>query len=227
MIKKLVRYGNSQAIVLDRAILELLGIQEGGEVKLSIQDGALVIKPVVAVVEEKPVLKEPEIVAEMRKVREGYAQNIREAGDTVRTILLCNSANSALIEQLEGARDGQAAVKILGEFTLQSYPELKKKMMLLVGNFMGSMARLANASTTANQGELESWYKQDHDRIQEHLQELKAKQEYVYEAIEKVSREGFSGHRSLEGLLTPEVMELIVSSIMNQLQAEAIIGKIN
>lgn len=45
MIKKLVRYGNSNALVIDRAILELLGIGEGSFVKLSTDGKALTITP--------------------------------------------------------------------------------------------------------------------------------------------------------------------------------------
>ena len=46
MLKKLVKYGNSSAIVLDRAILELLGIKEGCAVKLSTDGKSLIITPV-------------------------------------------------------------------------------------------------------------------------------------------------------------------------------------
>jgi antitoxin component of MazEF toxin-antitoxin module len=34
MLKKLVKYGNSNALILDRAILELLNINEGAVLKL-------------------------------------------------------------------------------------------------------------------------------------------------------------------------------------------------
>jgi len=45
MLKKLVRYGNSNALVLDRAILELLNIGEGSTVKLHTDGTSLIITP--------------------------------------------------------------------------------------------------------------------------------------------------------------------------------------
>lgn len=45
MIKKLRKVGNSNALLLDKAILELLGLEEGGEVQLTVSDGSLVVTP--------------------------------------------------------------------------------------------------------------------------------------------------------------------------------------
>jgi len=45
MLKKLVKYGNSNALVLDRAILDLLNIGEGSVVKLSTDGKSLTITP--------------------------------------------------------------------------------------------------------------------------------------------------------------------------------------
>lgn len=45
MLKKLVKYGNSNALILDRAILELLNISEGAIVKLHTDGKSLVITP--------------------------------------------------------------------------------------------------------------------------------------------------------------------------------------
>ena len=52
MLKKLVKYGNSNALILDRAIMELLNIQEGSVVKLQTDGKSLIISPAQA---EKPV----------------------------------------------------------------------------------------------------------------------------------------------------------------------------
>lgn len=45
MLKKLVKYGNSNALVFDKAILELLNIKEGSVVKISTDGKALTITP--------------------------------------------------------------------------------------------------------------------------------------------------------------------------------------
>lgn len=46
MIKKLSKHGNSLALVIDRSILELLGIDEKTSLELSTDGEALVIAPV-------------------------------------------------------------------------------------------------------------------------------------------------------------------------------------
>lgn len=227
MIKKLVRYGNSQAIVLDRAILELLGIQEGGEVKLSIEGGALVLRPVLATVDCKPVLKQPEIIAEMRKVHEEHAQRAREVGNAMRAILLSHAANPALMERLEGVQEAEVAIKALGDFAFQGSPEFKERMWSLVHEHASAMFRLHKDNGPMKQAEVEAWCRQEYDRTQEHLEEVKIKQERTYADIKKIVEKGLRDYQTFESLLTPEVMELIVSHIMNQLQAEAMIGKIN
>lgn len=45
MLKKLVKYGNSNALILDRAIMDLLNIQEGSVVKLQTDGKSLIITP--------------------------------------------------------------------------------------------------------------------------------------------------------------------------------------
>ena len=45
MIKQLSKVGNSNALILDRAILELIGMEEGGEVELTVHNGSLIVTP--------------------------------------------------------------------------------------------------------------------------------------------------------------------------------------
>jgi antitoxin component of MazEF toxin-antitoxin module len=45
MIKQLRKVGNSNALILDKPILELLGLEENGQVQLTIQDGNLIVAP--------------------------------------------------------------------------------------------------------------------------------------------------------------------------------------
>ncbi len=46
MVKQLRKVGNSNALLLDKPILELLGIGEDSHVQLTIQDGVLIVSPV-------------------------------------------------------------------------------------------------------------------------------------------------------------------------------------
>ena len=58
MIKQLRKVGNSNALILDKPILELLGIEENGQVQLTIQDGNLIVTPA------RPRTVSPEVLKE-------------------------------------------------------------------------------------------------------------------------------------------------------------------
>jgi antitoxin component of MazEF toxin-antitoxin module len=45
MIKRINKVGNSSALILDKALLELVGLREGGEVQLTVRDGSIVVTP--------------------------------------------------------------------------------------------------------------------------------------------------------------------------------------
>ncbi|MCK4623958.1 MAG: AbrB/MazE/SpoVT family DNA-binding domain-containing protein [Phycisphaerae bacterium] len=46
MLKSLTKVGNSHAILLDKVIMDLLGIDAGSRVNLTVDGGSLVITPV-------------------------------------------------------------------------------------------------------------------------------------------------------------------------------------
>ena len=58
MIKQLRKVGNSNALILDKPILELLGLEEDGQVQLTIQDGHLIVSPA------NPHLVSPDVVSQ-------------------------------------------------------------------------------------------------------------------------------------------------------------------
>lgn len=45
MIKQLKKVGNGNALFLDKALLELVGLKEGGEVQVTVHEGAIIITP--------------------------------------------------------------------------------------------------------------------------------------------------------------------------------------
>ena len=45
MIKRLRKVGNSNALILDRALMELIGLDAGGEVQLAVREGSLIVTP--------------------------------------------------------------------------------------------------------------------------------------------------------------------------------------
>lgn len=46
MAKKLEKVANSHALVLDKAIMELVGLEEGGYVQITVRDGSIIMTPV-------------------------------------------------------------------------------------------------------------------------------------------------------------------------------------
>lgn len=228
MIKKLVRYGNSQAIVLDRAILELLGIEEGGQVKLSVEGSTLIVKPVElsAPVQAEPIsaVKEPEILAEIRKIHEGYEQHFAEDAQIIGKILTSKSADGDLITIFERSGDSTELITALGDFVLKNSPEFKERMRAHVREMMSGTARLFNNRGPAHEAEIQAWYRQEHDRMQEHLESQKIKQEKAYADVKKISAADLNDPDKLEGLLTPEILEQVLGRYMAKLHTEATIG---
>ncbi len=45
MIKRLKKVGNSNALILDKAIMELVGLMENGEVQLTVHNGSIIVTP--------------------------------------------------------------------------------------------------------------------------------------------------------------------------------------
>ena len=45
MIKKLRKVGNSNAIILDHAVMEMVGLEERGQVQVTIRDGSIIVTP--------------------------------------------------------------------------------------------------------------------------------------------------------------------------------------
>lgn len=46
MIKQLTRIGNSQGLILDKAILDLLNIKDGSSFEITTKNGGLFLKPI-------------------------------------------------------------------------------------------------------------------------------------------------------------------------------------
>jgi antitoxin component of MazEF toxin-antitoxin module len=45
VIKRLQKVGNSNAVILDKAVMELAGLDDGGSVQISVRDGSVIITP--------------------------------------------------------------------------------------------------------------------------------------------------------------------------------------
>lgn len=75
MIKKLTRTGNSVALVLDKQLLEQLGLDENGEVELSTNGQVLVVTPKRSAARERKFRKSAE------KINQKYAGLFRRLSE--------------------------------------------------------------------------------------------------------------------------------------------------
>ncbi len=103
MLKKLVKYGNSNALILDRAILELLNISEGSVVKLHTDGKSLTITPEKTAAQEEPSMTGTEIVQDHLQKKKSSAQDVISKG------------YPSLAEGTEGQAKLQEAVKKIME----------------------------------------------------------------------------------------------------------------
>jgi len=95
MLKKLMKYGNSHAILLNKSILDLLGLSGGDSVKLTIQGDTLLIKKAESVSEldrlefaseeskQKKVLDEQASMGRMQKSVEETMQDVLNNGQNL------------------------------------------------------------------------------------------------------------------------------------------------
>jgi len=68
VIRQLRKLGNSSALILDKPILELLGLEEDGQVLLTIEHGCLIVTPVhPRVVPEEELAEHIDYVMKKRK----------------------------------------------------------------------------------------------------------------------------------------------------------------
>jgi antitoxin component of MazEF toxin-antitoxin module len=75
MVKTIRKVGNSNALLLDKPILDLLGLREGGQVNLTVTDGSLVVTPVSPAVDQDKFQKSLDrVIRTRRKLLEKLSQ---------------------------------------------------------------------------------------------------------------------------------------------------------
>jgi len=75
MIKKLQKHGNSQALVIDKALMEALGIDEGTPLQISVSGHSLIVTPVDVGIGRQAVA---EAIAELRPKYGRMLKNLAE-----------------------------------------------------------------------------------------------------------------------------------------------------
>jgi antitoxin component of MazEF toxin-antitoxin module len=76
MRKKLVRHGNSRALVIDKAILELLKVEDDTEFDIQMRGTSLVVTPMTAATERAERLEEA-----IRESLEAYGDTYRRLAE--------------------------------------------------------------------------------------------------------------------------------------------------
>lgn len=75
MIKRLQRLGNSHALVLDKAMLEALGISPDSRVQLTVSGNSLIVTP------ENVGIGDEEVRRSIEKLRPRYADMLRRLAE--------------------------------------------------------------------------------------------------------------------------------------------------
>jgi antitoxin component of MazEF toxin-antitoxin module len=76
MKTKLIRAGDTVALVIDEAFVEQLGLDENSEVELSVRDGSLIIAPI------KDDSRRRRFEDSMNEIHEKYADVFRRLADS-------------------------------------------------------------------------------------------------------------------------------------------------
>ena len=75
MIKKLQKHGNSRALVIDKALMEALGIDEDTDLQISVSGHSLIVTPVDVGIGRQAVA---EAIAELRPKYARMLKNLAE-----------------------------------------------------------------------------------------------------------------------------------------------------
>lgn len=76
MIKKLKKVGNSNAVVLDKPLLELVGLREGDAIQIAVREGSIVLTPV-----SPALVPEDEFEAALEKVVRTRAKVLKKLSE--------------------------------------------------------------------------------------------------------------------------------------------------
>lgn len=80
MIKKLSRHGNSMAIVIDRAILELLAIDENTNLKMTTDGINIILTPQANV--KTITVNDPKLKAILKEITEEYDEDLKKLSNS-------------------------------------------------------------------------------------------------------------------------------------------------
>ena len=205
MLKKLVKYGNSNALVLDKALLELLNITEGSVIKIKTDGKSLIITPQNNGVEEGTIMhtitpqetisqvaqqsmaqyyKNPEeYMSEVRKLYARYDETIKKLNS-----LEYKEAVLKIDQQFKGNRFDPEYSKAITALHKKYAPELvqmDQEMQVLTKKYATKELeefRKPNSSFTSSVEK----FKHVHEKyryVQELLVKLNENSDYINESV--------------------------------------------
>ncbi len=151
MLKKLVKYGNSNALVLDRSILALLDISEGSTVKLRIEGDTLIIKAAEAV---KPT---DSLMLEVENIHD----QVRSKDDSTDCLLDMAEENMRnYCKQIEGNPDSMEVLKEWLPGT-ENEKKLQESYTKIMGKYQKELMTLSNEEFQKSLAALNKKYQGD------------------------------------------------------------------
>ena len=93
MLKKITKFGNSNALVLDRTIMALLNLEESSYVKLRVEGEKLIVS-----LPEHAVSADEKVQASIDRVRDSYTQAIDDSSDELQIKNLKSLAGNLEVE---------------------------------------------------------------------------------------------------------------------------------
>lgn len=80
MVKKLSKYGNSLAIIIDKPVLELLNISEETKLKIRTDGTRIIIEPI------RETEESADIISEDKKLQDIYEKLIKKYGPALKKL---------------------------------------------------------------------------------------------------------------------------------------------
>lgn len=163
MLKKLVKYGNSHALILDRSIMALLEIEEGAVVKLRIEGNALIVRA------EKNIQPTDALMTEMESMEERTMLHGSTQNPVMDRFRQSTQAYCKKIEKEPGT------MQLLKEWApgTENYQKLQEAYGVILKKYQEEMKPLSSPEFKKQTQKLAKKYQSD-ESSQDYYRELQA-----------------------------------------------------
>jgi len=204
MLKKIVKYGNSCALVLDKALLELLNMEEGSVVKIKTDGISLIITPQNALIQEtiSPTLTIESTLNDIsRKALElSFGGDSEKAGAYQAALKEISGRYAAIMkDKMDTTEMGQAIAVVQKRFANnEANPEYTKQLKQVYQQYVPELERMHQEvdalvkkyvptdSDSANMGLLRTEFEKVHEKYRHLMQavmKLNEDPEHIHEMM--------------------------------------------